>query len=170
MGPFQVIIQGTTDRTLKPMQPLIKQARSAGWHFTFSDNHWSNLSTMKQFVSELLAPWCACLLCNVLLISVNSAVRHFRRAMCHFKRAMAFCRLQDKIKARGLPDDQKAVALMDCWSVHKSVRFCTWWKKEYPWLLFLFVPAGRCPFHLVLPAPTSSLRPPHSNLCKGMLL
>ena len=51
-------------------------------------------------------------------------------------------RVQAKIKELGLPADQKAIALMDCWSVHKSKEFRTWWKAKYPWLLFLFIPAG----------------------------
>ena len=55
---------------------------------------------------------------------------------------MQLCRLQDNIKALKLPEDQKAVALMDCWSVHKSEAFRTWWKEKYPWLLFLYIPAG----------------------------
>lgn len=59
MGPFQLIIQGKTDRTLQPMQALISEPKFAGWNFTYSENHWSNLETMKEFVSELLVPWCA---------------------------------------------------------------------------------------------------------------
>ncbi|KAK9916183.1 hypothetical protein WJX75_009771 [Coccomyxa subellipsoidea] len=106
MGPFQLIIQGKTDRTFQPMQALIIEPEFAGWNFTYSENHRSNLETMKEFVSELLVPW-----------------------------------LQDNIKALKLPEDQKAVALMDCWSVHNSQAFRTWWKEKYPWLLFLYIPA-----------------------------
>jgi hypothetical protein len=36
--------------------------------------------------------------------------------------------------------DQKAVLLIDCWSVHKSEEFLSWMKEEYPHLIILFVP------------------------------
>lgn len=41
-----------------------------------------------------------------------------------------------------LPVDQKAVLLIDCWSVHKSEEFLSWMKEEYPHLIILFVPGG----------------------------
>jgi hypothetical protein len=41
-----------------------------------------------------------------------------------------------------LPVDQKAVLLIDCWSVHKSEEFLSWMKEEYPHLIILFVPRG----------------------------
>ncbi|CAN5969388.1 unnamed protein product [Sphagnum jensenii] len=41
-----------------------------------------------------------------------------------------------------LPVDQKAVLLIDCWSVHKSEEFLLWMKEEYPHLIILFVPGG----------------------------
>ena len=63
MGPFQLIVQGTTVRTLKPMEKLMAEPRFEDWLFSFSDNHWSNLDTMKEFVSKLLVPWCASLVC-----------------------------------------------------------------------------------------------------------
>lgn len=47
-----------------------------------------------------------------------------------------------KKAASGLPADHKAVALMDCWSVHKSEQFRKWLKETVPWLFFLYIPAG----------------------------
>jgi len=41
-----------------------------------------------------------------------------------------------------LPVDQKAVLLINCWSVHKSEEFLSWMKEEYPHLIILFVPGG----------------------------
>jgi hypothetical protein len=41
-----------------------------------------------------------------------------------------------------LPVDQKAVLLIDCWSVHKNEEFLSWMKEEYPHLIILFVPGG----------------------------
>jgi hypothetical protein len=41
-----------------------------------------------------------------------------------------------------LPTDQKAILLIDCWSVHKSEEFLSWMKEEYPHLIILFVPSG----------------------------
>jgi hypothetical protein len=41
-----------------------------------------------------------------------------------------------------LPVDQKAVLLIDCWSVHKSEEFLSWMKEEYLHLIILFVPGG----------------------------
>ncbi len=59
---------------------------------------------------------------------------------------------QRRISQASLPSHQKCVILMDCWVVHKSAEFRAWLREEYPWLLFLYVPAGctgkaqvRCP-------------------------
>jgi hypothetical protein len=41
-----------------------------------------------------------------------------------------------------LPVDQKAVLLIDYWSMHKSEEFLSWMKEEYPHLIILFVPGG----------------------------
>jgi hypothetical protein len=41
-----------------------------------------------------------------------------------------------------LPVNQKAVLLIDCWSVHKSEEFLSWMKEEYPHLIILFVSGG----------------------------
>lgn len=34
-------------------------SRIAGWHWTQTENHWSNLATSKQFVREIIAPYFA---------------------------------------------------------------------------------------------------------------
>ena len=44
----QLIYQGTTTRYL----PSIKFP--AGWHITFSPNHWSNETTMVQYIKHIL--------------------------------------------------------------------------------------------------------------------
>ena len=52
------------------------------------------------------------------------------------------CRLQKRQTELGLALHSKCVVLMDCWSVHKSRAFTNWLKKNYPWLLILYIPAG----------------------------
>ncbi|KIK92868.1 hypothetical protein PAXRUDRAFT_146396 [Paxillus rubicundulus Ve08.2h10] len=61
-----------------------------------------------------------------------------------------------------VPDDQECILQLDVWSVHKSIQFCTWLDKEYPWIKYRFVPRGctgiaqpcdvgiQCPFKLVI--------------------
>jgi cell wall assembly regulator SMI1 len=56
-----------------------------------------------------------------------------------------------------LPVDQKAVLLIDCWSVHKNEEFLSWMKEEYPHLIILFVPGGTT--SKFQPADTSLNRP-----------
>lgn len=46
------------------------------------------------------------------------------------------------VKEMGLPQSQKMIWLLDCWSVHKSEAFLTWMKKEYPSICVLFIPAN----------------------------
>jgi hypothetical protein len=31
--------------------------KEAGWHLTYSSNHWSNLNTCKDFVKKILEPY-----------------------------------------------------------------------------------------------------------------
>jgi hypothetical protein len=52
--PLQLIFAGKTARSLPASTPVSKAARV---HLTFSDNHWSSLETMKQWVGELLVPY-----------------------------------------------------------------------------------------------------------------
>ncbi|KAF8594439.1 hypothetical protein BDV93DRAFT_458972 [Ceratobasidium sp. AG-I] len=41
-----------------------------------------------------------------------------------------------------LPSTQRAILLLDCWSVHRGGPFCDWLKKTYPFILLQFVPGG----------------------------
>jgi hypothetical protein len=41
-----------------------------------------------------------------------------------------------------LPNNQRCILQIDCWSVHRSVRFLGWMKENYPWIIVLFVPGG----------------------------
>ena len=45
-------------------------------------------------------------------------------------------------EALGLPPNQVAILLLDCWSVHRGAPFRTWLAVEYPYMKLLFVPAG----------------------------
>jgi hypothetical protein len=47
--PLQLIFQGKTNKCL----PLASQAvEDARFHLTMSENHWSSLETMKQYLQE----------------------------------------------------------------------------------------------------------------------
>ncbi|QRV79944.1 DDE superfamily endonuclease [Ceratobasidium sp. AG-Ba] len=37
---------------------------------------------------------------------------------------------------------QKAILILDCWSVHKGEEFLTWMKASHPLIILVFVPAG----------------------------
>jgi len=53
--PFQLIFQGTTKRVL----PKIRGTQiglNHGFHFTMTNNHWSNLESMQEFVNFILVP------------------------------------------------------------------------------------------------------------------
>jgi hypothetical protein len=52
--PLQLIFQGKTARSLPGATAASKAARA---HLTFSDNHWSSLETMKQWITEVLLPY-----------------------------------------------------------------------------------------------------------------
>ncbi|KAF8609641.1 hypothetical protein BDV93DRAFT_432127 [Ceratobasidium sp. AG-I] len=41
-----------------------------------------------------------------------------------------------------LPPTQKAIIVLDCWSVHRGEPFRTWLKTTYPCLILLFIPGG----------------------------
>ena len=56
---------------------------------------------------------------------------------------------QRKIKELGLPEQQKAIHLIDCWPCQISVAYRSWMKEQYPWILVLYVP----------PSCTSKLQP-----------
>ncbi|KZT31644.1 hypothetical protein SISSUDRAFT_963577, partial [Sistotremastrum suecicum HHB10207 ss-3] len=40
---------------------------------------------------------------------------------------------------------QRCALQLDCWSVHRSEEFRTWMKKNYPWIILLYVPGGCTP-------------------------
>ena len=46
--PSQLIYQGKTTRCLPHFD------FPAGWHLTYSSNHWSNEETMKEYIKHLL--------------------------------------------------------------------------------------------------------------------
>lgn len=53
MPPLQLIFQGKTALSLPPATAASTAARI---HLTLSDNHWSNLDTMKQWITQVLMP------------------------------------------------------------------------------------------------------------------
>lgn len=52
--PLQLIFQGKTERSLPPRTPEVISSRA---HITFSDNHWSNQTTMKDYVEKVIVPY-----------------------------------------------------------------------------------------------------------------
>lgn len=54
MLPLQLIFEGKTERC-RPPHTL--DTLAAGFHLTNSDNHWSTLETMKDYVNFVLDPW-----------------------------------------------------------------------------------------------------------------
>jgi hypothetical protein len=55
--PFQLIFTGTTDRCLPPRNIGRQECEDESWHLTYSNNHWSNLQTCKDFVIHILEPY-----------------------------------------------------------------------------------------------------------------
>jgi len=54
MLPLQLIFEGKTERSRPPHTP---ETLAAGFHITNSENHWSTLETMKEYVNFVLDPW-----------------------------------------------------------------------------------------------------------------
>lgn len=52
--PPQLIFQGKTHRCLPARTP---EAIVSHVHLTFSENHWSNQTTMKQYIDEIIMPY-----------------------------------------------------------------------------------------------------------------
>jgi hypothetical protein len=52
--PLQLIFQGTTPRCLPP---VTANSLTAGVHCTYTQNHWSSLETMKQWMLKVLLPY-----------------------------------------------------------------------------------------------------------------
>ena len=55
--PFQLIFIGTIDRCLPPRNIGRQEYEDEGWYLTYSNNHWSNLQTCKDFVIYILEPY-----------------------------------------------------------------------------------------------------------------
>jgi hypothetical protein len=55
--PFQLVFIGTTNRYLSPRNKGRQMCEDVGWRLTYSNNHWSNLTTCKQFVEQILQPY-----------------------------------------------------------------------------------------------------------------
>lgn len=54
--PIQLIFQGKTNAC---HPPETAESRATHLHMTHSENHWSNLETMKQWIDEVLLPYAA---------------------------------------------------------------------------------------------------------------
>jgi hypothetical protein len=52
--PLQLIFQGKTTRTLPPSTAEVVASRA---HITFSDNHWSNQTTMQDYIEKVILPY-----------------------------------------------------------------------------------------------------------------
>ena len=51
--PIQTIFTGRPTRCLPKQSDENVKCMEAGWHFTFSPNHWSTLHTSQHFVKEI---------------------------------------------------------------------------------------------------------------------
>ena len=49
--PIQLIYEGKTNRCLRQYK------FPSTWHVTYSDNHWSNETTMKQYIEKIILPY-----------------------------------------------------------------------------------------------------------------
>jgi len=54
--PFQLILQGTTKSVLPKIHGT-QISLNHGFHFTMTNNHWSNLESMQEFVNFILVPY-----------------------------------------------------------------------------------------------------------------
>jgi hypothetical protein len=50
----QVVFTSTTHKCLPPSNEGKQKCINLGWDFTFSENHWSMLETMKDFFCKVL--------------------------------------------------------------------------------------------------------------------
>jgi hypothetical protein len=56
--PPQIIFQGKTPRCLPPSDSLsMLEAKASNAHVTFSENHWSNQATMKEYIEKIVVPY-----------------------------------------------------------------------------------------------------------------
>jgi hypothetical protein len=144
--PLQLVYAGKTSRTL-PREILRREAEQDGFHFTFSDNHWSNQLTMCQYVQQILVPYYKKVSRDHVLPLVKDGTRHL---------TYAFHLLQVKADLE-LPEDYPTIWIIDCWSVHISQEFREWMTSIHPSIHLLYVPAN-CT-SLFQPADVSLQRP-----------
>jgi DDE superfamily endonuclease len=52
--PLQLVFQGKTSRCLPPHTPASLASLA---HLTFSDNHWSSQTTMKEYIEKIIMPY-----------------------------------------------------------------------------------------------------------------
>jgi hypothetical protein len=76
-----------------------------GWHWTQTENHWSNYEVQKQLTNLIIAPY-----------------------------------IKKKVAELRLPEDQKALWLIDCWPVHISEAYRAWMKEAHPNIIVLYIP------------------------------
>ncbi|KII90298.1 hypothetical protein PLICRDRAFT_85595, partial [Plicaturopsis crispa FD-325 SS-3] len=50
--------------------------------------------------------------------------------------------IRAQITKLGLPEDQYAIWIIDCWSVHRSKEFLDWMSNSHPRIIVIFVPGG----------------------------
>jgi hypothetical protein len=55
--PFQIVFTCSTTKCLPPLNVGRIACEEAGWHLTFSENHWSYVDTCKAFVEKILQPY-----------------------------------------------------------------------------------------------------------------
>jgi len=119
MLPLQFVFKGKTDKVKGSKHSHYTALHD--WLFsTNPDTHWANLDTMKEWVGKVLHPY----FCQK-LVEKHLVEPYTGKSL----------RIED-IK-------QRCVLVLDCWKVHISKAFTEWMKKNYPYILLLFVPA-RC--------------------------
>ena len=68
--PLQLIFQGKTERSL-PEKTAASIASLC--HLTFSENHWSSQTTMRQYISEIVMPYAETCIRNVEISALQHA-------------------------------------------------------------------------------------------------
>lgn len=119
MLPLQFVFKGKTDK-VKGKAHLHYTAKHDWLFSTNPDTHWASLNTMKEWVGKVLHPYFCQKLVEKHLLKPFSGK-----------------------SVKGGDIEQRCVLIIDCWKVHISKAFTTWMKKNYPYILLLFVPA-RC--------------------------
>jgi DDE superfamily endonuclease len=62
--PLQLVWQGKTERCHPQVRStddakVHERCNAAKWHLTHSQNHWSNIHTMQQYITKIIAPYIA---------------------------------------------------------------------------------------------------------------